>query len=311
AGGVCDMTAESLLELCAGLGIKLDLAGDGRDRLQVDAPKGSLTPSLREALSENKINLVNILRNRESETSVATQPQSSIQPSAPQSSSPLQPAPARPHPTGVDLEIKNLLSGRAYDAMVIEPSDAPTRQFVSGELLAALTGHDLNQRERARNAFLDHGYFDDATRDLRTAESPAERAAAAKKLGAVGSRLSTAHLVAALFDAAPEVRRATVEALRLVRDPAAVTPLNKLLARETNEQVPHNLIRETIHAILTVATPRQPTFTPEAIRAAPVTAALTKSADPTQRETRTALEKSPRTPPTPTREDLLREEARL
>src|SRR4029077_4437412 len=136
------------------------------------------------------------------------------------------------------------------------------RQMIAAKLLAALTGQNAGQQERARQAFLDHGYFDEATRDLRTADSPTERAAAARKLGSVGSRVATAHLIAALFDSAPEVRRAAVEGLGQLGDPAAIAPLNDLLARETSRQIPESAIRHSIDAIATV----------EAVK--PVTSAL-------------------------------------
>jgi hypothetical protein len=75
------------------------------------------------------------------------------------------------------------------------------------------------ERERARELFLDHGYFDEAVEALRTASSPAERAAAARALGLVGSQRGAAHLVAAMFDDNPEVRSAAEEALERIGEP--------------------------------------------------------------------------------------------
>src|SRR5882724_7405335 len=56
------MTVESLIQMCASLGIKLTLAGDDQNRLQVDAPKGTLTQSIREELTAHKLDLVAALK---------------------------------------------------------------------------------------------------------------------------------------------------------------------------------------------------------------------------------------------------------
>ena len=45
-----------------------------------------------------------------------------------------------------------------------------------------------------------HGYFEDATRDLRVSDSENERAAAARRLSFVNDREATPHLVGALSD---------------------------------------------------------------------------------------------------------------
>ena len=69
------------------------------------------------------------------------------------------------------------------------------------------------EQERARQLFLDHGYFDEVVQNLRAADSPEERAAAARALGLVGSQRATAHLIAAMFDDDPTVCQAAEEAL--------------------------------------------------------------------------------------------------
>ena len=136
------------------------------------------------------------------------------------------------------LEVRNLLAGRTYDSRVIDSPDKATRWAIAAELLAALFSQDFAEQERARQIFLDHGYFDEATRGLKTAESPADRAAAAHKLGMVGSHLATAHLIAALFDDAAEVRRAGAEALMQIGDPwVATAPLNAILIGEMTGDV--------------------------------------------------------------------------
>ena len=66
---------------------------------------------------------------------------------------------------------------------------------------------------------LDHGYFDEAVHNLRGANSPADRAAAARALGLVGNRRATPHLIAAMFDEDAEVRLAAEEAVRQIDDP--------------------------------------------------------------------------------------------
>jgi len=136
------------------------------------------------------------------------------------------------------IEVRNLLAGRTYDSRVIDSPDKATRQVIATELLAALFSQDFEEQERARQLFLDHGYFDEATRKLKSAESPADRAAAARKLGIVGSQLATAHLIAALFDDVPEVRRAGAEALIQIGDPGVGTAaLNAILIGEMARDV--------------------------------------------------------------------------
>src|SRR5262249_35606887 len=74
--------------------------------------------------------------------------------------------------TAVAEQVKNVVAGGDYDESVIGSGDRETRQLVGAELLSALVGRNIQRRERARAAFMNHGYFDDATRDLRTAEAP-------------------------------------------------------------------------------------------------------------------------------------------
>ena len=71
-----------------------------------------------------------------------------------------------------------------------------------------------------RQVFIDQGGLDVVLRDLRSSDSAEARAVAVRTLGVVGSPLTTAHLIAALFDPSPEVRRAAAEVLNQVRDPA-------------------------------------------------------------------------------------------
>ncbi len=148
-------------------------------------------------------------------------------------------------------KVKNVMAGGEYDQSVIGSDDRETRQLVGAELLAALVGRNVPRRERARAAFMKHGYFDDATHDLRIAESSNERAAAARRLSFVHDREATPHLIGALDDPAPDVRRAAVEALMDLRDPAAIGPLNSLMQTEDDRKVPRTLIKLAIDACAT------------------------------------------------------------
>lgn len=88
------------------------------------------------------------------------------------------------------------------------------------------------EQERARMLFMDHGYFDEAVQNLRTAKSSAERANAARALGLFGSPRATAHLIAAMFDEDPEVCSAAEEALGRIGDPVAQASLAAALNNE-------------------------------------------------------------------------------
>jgi hypothetical protein len=153
----------------------------------------------------------------------------------------------------VAAEAKKLFDGADYDSAIIGSEDRDTRRLVGAELLSALVGRNPARRERAREAFMKHGYFDDATRDLRVAESDNERAAAARRLSFVHDREAVPHLIGALGDPAPDVRRASVEALMDLRDPSAIGPLNSLLQTENDRKVPRPLIKHAIEACATSA----------------------------------------------------------
>lgn len=198
----------------------------------------------------------------------------------PSISVPLAPAPARIVQENVDVarvqaEATSMLAGAQYDNNVTGTVDTGARDVIATELLSALAGRNPERQERAREAFIKSGYFDDATRDLRVAEAPAERASAARKLALVRDHEATPHLIAALEDEAPEVRRAAVEALADLRDPAAITALNILLSSENNRKVPHTLIRHAIE-ICATAEPEAKSpasLAPESLAAAQMTPA--------------------------------------
>jgi hypothetical protein len=152
-------------------------------------------------------------------------------------------------------EASKVFAGEPYDESILGSDDRETRRMVGAELLSAMVGRNSERRDRARAAFMKHGYFDDATRDLRVASSDNERAAAARRLSFVQDREATPHLVGALSDPSPDVRRTAVEALMDQRDPAAIAPLNDLLQRETDRKVPRNLIEQAVEACATNSAP--------------------------------------------------------
>src|SRR5205823_11428870 len=97
--------------------------------------------------------------------------------------------------TQVSSEAKKVFDGEQYDESIVGSNDPETRRLVGAEMLSAMVGRNVERRERAREAFMKHGYFDDATRDLRVAQSENERAAAARRLSFVQDREATPHLV--------------------------------------------------------------------------------------------------------------------
>ena len=94
------------------------------------------------------------------------------------------------------------------------------------------------EQERARQLFLDHGYFDETVQSLRSASSPAERAASARALGLVGSQRATAHLIAAMFDDDAEVRTAAEEALGQIGDSIGRNVPAAAVAKDQIKEVP-------------------------------------------------------------------------
>jgi|GEM_PF-467204 len=148
-----------------------------------------------------------------------------------------------------ELELQKLLSGNTFDVNIIDAADIASRQMIASSLLAVLAGYNFDEHDYAREAFLDYGYFDETTRELRAAESPASRVAAARKLGLVADTRGTAHLIGALYDSSPEVRRAAVESLGQLGDPVALPALNELLQREISHQLPEAVIRDAINSV--------------------------------------------------------------
>ncbi|HLL13543.1 MAG TPA: HEAT repeat domain-containing protein [Pyrinomonadaceae bacterium] len=151
-------------------------------------------------------------------------------------------------PERIEDEIKKLIAGESYDENIINAKDRGTRQLVSAELMSSIAGRNAARQAHARTAFFKHGYFEEATRALQSAEAPGERAAAARTLGILGDRSATQHLTAALEDPSADVRRTSVEALAELCDPSAIGALEALRWRETSRQVPRTLIQRAIEA---------------------------------------------------------------
>jgi HEAT repeat protein len=153
-----------------------------------------------------------------------------------------------PDAEAVASQTRSLLEGDSYDRSVIGSEDSMARQLIGAELLSALAGRNAERRERARAAFVEHGYLDEKARDVRDAAAPAERAAAARSLAIVGDRTAAPHLISALEDDSMEVRRAAVEALGALREPTAVEPLEALLQRERiqRNRIPNRIIQHAV-----------------------------------------------------------------
>jgi hypothetical protein len=123
---------------------------------------------------------------------------------------------------------------------------------------ANLESSNEEERKRARELFLSHGYFDEAVQDLRAANSPAQRAAAARALGLCGSQRGTAHLIAAMFDNDAEVRSAAEEALNRIDDTTvADVPVSTVSNNEIASTKPENVapVQSATAEALSSATP--------------------------------------------------------
>lgn len=134
--------------------------------------------------------------------------------------------------------VRDLISGQSTEPTIADVVDKATRKAVAAELLAAMSrgvARDARkdddqapeqlaqEQKRSRQLFMELGYFDEAVQDLRAGNSAAERAAAARALGLVGSQRATVDLVAAMFDDDEEVRNAAGEALAQVENLTVIT----------------------------------------------------------------------------------------
>ena len=113
------MTAQSLMQTCAELGIKLALSEEDESRLRVDAPKGSLTPALRDALAAHKSELITALKSQQAHATVAED--SVLHPDETVTPVPASMTPYPPEATPLILEnpsIKSSLSSHLIEAEV-------------------------------------------------------------------------------------------------------------------------------------------------------------------------------------------------
>src|SRR6185369_12691717 len=86
------------------------------------------------------------------------------------------------------------------DTQPVNVSEPPTQSNETSKDLGSGGEPGAQEQERARQLFLEQGYFDEAVQNLRGARFPGERAAAARALGLARNQRATAHLIAAMFD---------------------------------------------------------------------------------------------------------------
>src|SRR5678816_3410563 len=72
--------------------------------------------------------------------------------------------------------VRDLLAGRSQEIEIFSSTDKHIRNAVAAELLAALSRPNIEEREHARQLFLDNGYLDYAMRVLSSTGLPNERA---------------------------------------------------------------------------------------------------------------------------------------
>lgn len=148
----------------------------------------------------------------------------------------------------VQAEVQKLLTGDDFNEKIIISAGDYARSIVTAELVTALSSSSTMRRDAAHKAFVSYGYLEQVGSDLHDARTSAERAAAARTLGLIKSHAATSYLVRALEDKSPEVRRAAVEALAEIRDPAAVPALQARRDREKRRDMPKQLINRAIAA---------------------------------------------------------------
>ena len=129
--------------------------------------------------------------------------------------------------------VRDLLAGRSQEIETVSSTDKGIRKAVAGELLASLSRPNIEEREQARRLFLDHGYLDDAIKELGSKGLPNERVMAARALGLIANPRGIMSLMGALLDDAPEVRHAAEQALAQISGPV-VANLGALLEEDLN-----------------------------------------------------------------------------
>ena len=172
---------------------------------------------------------------------------------------------------------------------------------------------DSTAQDQARQPVLERDYFDETVQSLRAGSSPAERAAAAYALGMVGSQRATAHLIAAMFDKDPEVRRAAEEALRQIGDPivddAATIAANDEI-KQAADPAPAmaSTTDPTVEADrndLPVQTPEASAEVPDVVPAAVEVVSAAAAVEQADEPTETAVTPAPETVVTPELETVI------
>lgn len=141
----------------------------------------------------------------------------------------------------VRSRVQALLKGNGDQEPLTEIDDPEARSVVQQELIKVMADPEAETAvcESARHYFLEFGFLDEAIDSLKADGGPAERAAAAQALGLARSQRGTAPLIAALFDAEDEVRKAATAALAEIGDPAvSMSPLSDLFESEDEASTP-------------------------------------------------------------------------
>ena len=125
--------------------------------------------------------------------------------------------------------VTDIISNSSIDAQNFTSTECDPRPPIAVEPRLPIAGVVKEEAPQAWEPFPDQDYPREALRNLSSPD-PALRAAAAQTLGVARNPLTTAHLIAVLFDDVLEVRRAAASALIQLGDPAVpIRSLHTLL----------------------------------------------------------------------------------
>lgn len=147
------MTAGSLLSELREKGVEVKTSGD--DRLVIDAPKGAITPELRNALAEHKAELLQILKREQSAHAPAP---IATEPAAPVASKPEVATPPAPLAKSVDEDPAASLAAQEIQQLEAEltrlKAEEQTRraEFESARLAAENASRSESERRRQQEA---------------------------------------------------------------------------------------------------------------------------------------------------------------
>jgi hypothetical protein len=145
------MTAHELLALLREKGVELKTAGD--DRLVIDAPKGTITEELREALSANKADLLQILKTEQTVKAETVSNEVAESKPAPQVSKPAPKVPAAAPkvadsvPEFVALDPQVMASLFDHHAPTAPSAPASPRAVDEDAAASESTAHEITQLE--------------------------------------------------------------------------------------------------------------------------------------------------------------------